>query len=113
MADADAVRRLALALPEVTERPSHGTPAFRVRDRLFARLKEDELLVAFVADLDEKEALLQSAPDRFTTTPHYDGHPTVLVRLPAINERELAEVLTDAWLARAPKRLRDASGLGG
>lgn len=110
MADLEDVRRIALALPETTERPSYGTPGFRVRDRLFARLKEDDLLVAFVADLGEKEALLHSAPDRFTTTPHYDGHASVLVRLSAIGLDELAEVLADAWAARAPKRLREAAG---
>ncbi|QUF04139.1 hypothetical protein KCV87_33185 [Actinosynnema pretiosum subsp. pretiosum] len=66
------VRRIALALPGVVERASYGTPGWRVSDKLFARLHEQ------------------------------DG---VLVRLGAIDEPELREVLTDAWRARAPKRL--------
>jgi hypothetical protein len=102
----DDARELALGLPQTTERPSYGTPGFRVADRLFARVKEDDVLVVWVADLGEKEMLLNAEPGRFFTTPHYDGHPSVLVRLSAVDRDELAELLTDAWLARAPKRLR-------
>ncbi len=108
MATDDDVRRLALALPDTTEKPSYGTPGFRVRDRLFARLRgEDGALVVWRADLDEKAALLAAAPDRFFTTPHYDGHPSVLVRLEAVGLDELNEVLTESWLVRAPRRLAD------
>jgi hypothetical protein len=53
--------------------------------------------------MDEKEALLASAPDRFFETPHYDGSPMILVRLSAIDEDELREVITDSWRARAPR----------
>ncbi|WP_354700058.1 hypothetical protein DSM112329_00320 [Paraconexibacter sp. AEG42_29] len=108
MADVALVRRLALALPSVTERSSYGTPGFRVRDRLFARIHDDgEQLVAWVADLEEKEQLLEAAPGVYTTTAHYDGHASVLVRLDAVSDDELSEALEQAWLARAPKRLRD------
>lgn len=105
MATEDDVRRLALSLPETTERPWRSTPGFRVRDRSFARIRDDGLVVVFVADLDEKEALLVAAPQTFTTTPHYDGYPAVLVRLDSIEPDELAEVLTDSWRLKAPKRL--------
>ncbi len=108
VATEDDVRRIALALPETTEKPSYGTPGFRVKDRLFLRLRSDAegWLVVFVADLDEKEALLASAPDRFHTLPHYDGHPSVLVDLDAVGADELTELVTDSWLARAPVRVR-------
>jgi hypothetical protein len=102
----DDVRELALALPETVEKPSYGTPGFRVADRLFARVREEDVLVVWVADLGEKEMLLQSEPEKFFTVPHYDGHPSVLVRLAEVDRTELGELLTDAWLARAPKRLR-------
>ena len=110
MANEDDVRRLALALPETTEKPSYGTPGFRVKDKLFLRIRSDEegALVVFVADLGEKEALLASDPTVFFTTPHYDGFPSVLVRLEAVDLDELGELITDAWRVRAPKRLRDA-----
>ena len=77
-----------------------------MRDKLFARVHDDpELLVVWCGDLDEKEALLASDPNRFTTTPHYDGHPLVLVRLPAVDVEELGELLADAWRVRAPAKL--------
>jgi len=103
----DDVRRLALSLPATTEKPSYGTPGFRVRDKLFARIRDEgDLLVVWVADLAEKEALLAAEPATFTTTPHYDGHPTVLVRMDVVGVDELAELLADAWRVRAPERLR-------
>jgi hypothetical protein len=105
MATLDDARSIALALPSTVERSSYGTPGFRVRDRLFARLREDDVLVVWVADLGEKEMLLRSEPAKFFTVAHYDGHPSVLVRLSAVDRTELRELLTDAWRARAPKRL--------
>lgn len=109
----DDVRRLALALPATTEKPSYGTPGFRVNDKLFARIRDEgDLLVVWVADLGEKEALLAADPAKFTTTPHYDGHPTVLVRMGAVDVDELGELLADAWRARAPRRLRDSLDAG-
>ena len=106
MPSEEDARRIALSLPETTERPSYGTPGFRVRDRLFARVHDlPATLVVWVGDMDEKEALLASAPDRFFETPHYDGYPMVLVHLEAIELDELTEVITDSWRARAPRRL--------
>jgi len=100
------VRELALALPETAERPSYGTPGFRVKDRLFARLRDDnEVLVLWCETLDEKEFLIGAEPDKFFTTPHYDGHAMVLVRLAAVDRKELGELLADSWRLRAPKRL--------
>ena len=61
--------------------------------------------MVFVADLDEKEALLASDPKKFFTTPHYDGYPTVLVNLKAVGVRELRELITESWRCKAPKRV--------
>jgi hypothetical protein len=108
MASDDDVRAIALSLPETEERPSYGTPGFRVKDRLFARIREPGVLVLWVADEGEKDFLLRAEPDKFFTTPHYDGYPSVLVRLGAVDREELRELLTDAWRVRAPKRLADA-----
>ena len=108
MASESDVREIALSLPETEERPSYGTPGFRVKDRLFARLREPGVLVLRVADEGEKDFLLRAEPDKFFTTPHYDGYPSVLVRLGAVDRDELRELLTDAWRVRAPKRLADA-----
>jgi hypothetical protein len=100
------VRELALALPETTEKPSYGTPGFRVKDRLFARIREEgDVLVIWCDSLDEKEFLIGAEPEKFFTTPHYDGHAMVLVRLGAVDRAELAELLEDSWRLRAPKRV--------
>ena len=99
------VRELALALPETSERPSYGTPGFRVRDRLFARLHQDgESLVLWV-DMDEREALARAEPEKFFWTPHYERHPMLQARLAALDRTELGELLRDSWRLRAPPSL--------
>ena len=109
MATEDDVRRLALALPATTEKPSYGTPGFRVKDKLFARIHQDGgVLVLWCAHLLEKESLIETDPAAFFTTPHYDGHPLVLVRLDAIGEEQLSDLLEGAWYVRAPAGLREA-----
>jgi hypothetical protein len=111
MAEIDTVRRLSLALPEVEEGTSYGTLAWKVRGKSFARLKDGETLVVMV-ELGEKEMLMAAEPHIFFETPHYHGYAAVLVRLAAIPEDELAEVLEDSWRRKAPKRLvaaRDAA----
>jgi hypothetical protein len=107
MATEDDVRRIALSLPETTEKPWHNTPGFRVKDKSFLRIRSEAegALVVFVADLGEKEAMLAAEPDKFFTTPHYDGYPTVLVHLEAVDEDELRELVTESWLQKAPKRV--------
>lgn len=111
MATEDDVRRIALDLPETTEAPSyHGSPGFKVKGKSFLRIRSEAEggLVCFVSDLGEKEALLASDEEVFFTTPHYDGYPTVLVRIDAVEVDELAEVITDSWLVKAPARVRKA-----
>jgi hypothetical protein len=104
----DDVRRVALSLPATTEKPSYGTPGFRVKDKLFARIREEgNAVVVWVEDEEEKHALIASDPDTFFTIPHYDGYAMVLVRFRAVGVDELEELLTDAWRLRAPKRLRE------
>jgi hypothetical protein len=106
------VRRIALSLPETTEKPWHGTPGFRVKDKSFLRIRSEAegALVVFVADLGEKEALLASDPKKFFTTPHYDGYPTVLVNLKAVGVRELRELIVESWRCKAPKRVLQTYG---
>jgi hypothetical protein len=96
------VRELALSLPATTEKPSYGTPGFRVRDRLFARIREEGVLVLWRESEEEKEALVEAEPEKFFTTPHYDGYPNILIRLGAVDREELAELLEESWRLRAP-----------
>ena len=110
MASEEDVRRIALSLPEVTEKPWFNTPGFRVRDKSFLRIRTEAEggLVVFVPDLGEKEALLASDPDKFFTTPHYDGYPVVLVHLEAVGDDELTELIVESWRVKASKRLLKA-----
>jgi hypothetical protein len=96
VASEDDVRELALALPNTIEKSSYGTPGFRVRDKLFARIREAGVLVVWCESLEERDFLIEGEPEKFFTTPHYDGQPMVLVRLGAIDRDELAELLAES-----------------
>ena len=123
MADADDVRRLALALPHVAEIDSDGFD-FRVDGRGFVwsyperlpgkprRIRTD-IAVLYVGDEAEKQALLLGEPRIFFTAPEYGSWPLVLVRLAEVGAGRLAELVTDAWRMRAPGTLAaelDAAG---
>ena len=120
MATWEDVRRLATGLPEVEET---GGNAYRVRKKGFAwerplRKQDYEalgaaapdgpILGARVPDVGAKEALLADDPEVYFTTPHFDGYPAILVRLEAISLDELEELLVEAWLVQAPKRVAKA-----
>jgi hypothetical protein len=111
--DWDTVRELALAFPEVEEDTTHSQPAFRVRRKLFVWMSPHEQ-GAFCVRVNpaEKDFLLASNPEVYFTTPHYEAHPAVLVRLERIRRDELAERIEDAWLLRAPKRLVEEFAAG-
>jgi hypothetical protein len=115
MADADDVRRLARALPDVTEIESDGFD-FRVAGKGFVwsyperrpgqprRIRTDTA-VLYVGDEAEKQALLLGEPDVFFTVPSYDGWPLVMLRLAEVDVVRLEELVTDAWRMRAPDEL--------
>lgn len=120
MATWDDVRRLALALPGTSEEVSRGNAAWVVGKRFFVwerpLLKTDlkalgdaapdgAILGARVEHLAAKEAMLADPSGVFFTTPHFDGYPAVLVRLDAITDDDLEEVVVEAWLDRAPPKM--------
>jgi hypothetical protein len=132
VADWDDVRRLALALPDTDEQPSHGHAAWRVHGKLFvlerplrardlqelgAEAPAGAILGARVEHLAAKEALLADDPSVYFTTSHFDGYPMILVVLQRIGLTDLEELIVEAWLSRAPKRAAReyaaAHGLGG
>jgi hypothetical protein len=119
----DDVRRLALALPETSERESRGSSQWRVKDKLFVwerPLRNSDLealgesapdgpiLGARVEHLVAKEALVADPSGVYFTTPHFDGYPAILVQLDLIAVADLEEVTVEAWLARAPAKLAKA-----
>jgi len=105
MVSHDDVREVALALPNTSEKPSYGgRPSWRTPKRMFIWIREDpEALVAWVDSEEEKLMLIDSEPDKFFTTDHYDGHPIVLVNLDAIDRDELHELVVESWRQRATK----------
>ena len=121
MASWKDVHRLAVRLPQTVERSSRDDLLdWRVKDKSFAwerPLRRADLqalgdaaptgpvLAARVPDLGAKQALLADDADVYFTTPHFDGYPAILVRLDRITVPDLEELLVEAWLCRAPKRL--------
>jgi hypothetical protein len=115
--------RIAAGLPGVTEGERHGNPTWFVGGKAFAwdrpfskadirRYGQDEppagpILAVAVADLDEKEAVLASSSGAVFTIPHFNGYAAVLIQLQGVAKRELAELITDAWMIHAPAHLRD------
>jgi hypothetical protein len=123
MADLD---ELALSLPQTTKEVSDdGRPEYRVHGKLFCcqrgRRKDavdertgerlDDVLMFRVADVGVKELLLSDTRGVFFTTPHFDGYPAVLVRIPSLTQLdrgELHDLVAEAWLTRAQKRVAKA-----
>jgi hypothetical protein len=119
MASQEDVRRIALSLPETVQEETGF--AFAVlnqgkrkgfawvwQERILPkkpRVPNPDVIALRVADESEKEMLLAADTEKFFTEPHYNGFPAILVRLPAIDADELAELITDAWRCRAPRSL--------
>jgi hypothetical protein len=125
-AKVEDVHELASAMPHVTV--DYGTgdnPIYQVGKKSFIFFRNPrpdafdpetgerypDVIVFWVPSEDDKQALVQDERSPFFTTPHFNGHPSVLVRASRIGEltrQELAEVIQDAWLSRAsPRRAAD------
>jgi hypothetical protein len=121
MATLNTVARIVGALPETAETCSAtGLRWWVVKKKTIAwerplkrsdlaalgkRAPKGTILGVWLPDLMTKESLLSANPDVFFTTPHFDGHPSVLIPLARIDAPTLRAVLVEAWLGRAPKRL--------
>ena len=121
-ATVEDVHELAAAMPHVTvEYGPQGNAVYQVGRKSFVFFRTprpdavdpetgeryDDVIVFWVPDEDDKQALVQDPDSPFFTTPHFDGHPSVLVRagrLGEVSRQELAEVVEDAWLSRASRR---------
>jgi hypothetical protein len=134
-ATVDDVHELARGLPGVTVvHGTSGNPVYQVGRRSFVFFRNprpdavdpdtgeryDDVIVFWVGSESDKQALVQEPSSPFFTTAHFDGHPSVLIRagrLGEISRDELAEIVEEAWLARAsPARarawLREREALG-
>jgi hypothetical protein len=109
----DEIRAHALSLPGVEEATSYGTPAFRVRKRLIARVHEDGESLVVKVDPQEREALLATQPDVFFITAHYLYETSwILARMAEADAAELRELVTEAWRRLAPRRIVEAFDAG-
>jgi hypothetical protein len=109
-ADFAFVRSVGRSLPGTEESTSYGTPALKVKGKLFARLWEDERTLVVGASFADREFLVQHDPAVFYITDHYRDYPWVLVRLPKVRRAQLRELLEEAWRRVAPKRLLKEDG---
>jgi len=117
MTDAETARRIALSLPAVEDTSGPGFVSFRVRGKQFAwtyreRVDPKKPRVPVITALavrttpEEKLIKLGADPEKFFTDEHYHGFPAVIVRLASVDERELRELLVDAWRCQAPRSLQ-------
>jgi hypothetical protein len=123
MADLDA---LAMAMPQTTKEVSDdGRPSYLVHGKMYCFHRSrrpdavdpdtgermSDVLMFRVADLEEKEVILSDGRRLFFTTPHFDGYPAVLLRIPdlaQLDRNELRDTVAEAWLTRAQKRVAKA-----
>ena len=121
-ANADDIHEVAAAMPHVTvEWGPQGNAVYQVGGKSFVFFRNprpdavdpdtgeryDDVVVIWVESADDKQALVQDPDSPFFTTPHFNGHPSVLVRasrLGQVSRGEIAELVQDAWLSRASKR---------
>ena len=106
------VRESALALPGVDEGTSYGTPAWRVKGKLFARLHQDGESLVLRASFDQRELLMEKDPRAYFITDHYTNHEMMQVRLSAAKPEAVDELLAESWRHCAPKKLREAFDAG-
>src|SRR5206468_12947956 len=114
MATEDDVRRICLSLPEtsgedgfaVLNRGKYKGFAWTWKERIDpkkARVPNPEVFAIRTANVDERDGLIASDPEKFFTEPHYNNFPAVLARLVNIDIEELGELLIDGWRCQAPK----------
>ena len=126
MATMADLNELALALPHTeTELSDDGRPSYKAHGKFFIVHRSrradavdsdtgerlDDVLMFRVADLDVKDLLVADDRGIYFTTPHFNGYSAVLVRIPdlaRLDREELREMVVEAWLTRAQKRVAKA-----
>jgi hypothetical protein len=102
----DTVREIAQTLAGAEESTSYGTPAFKVKGKLFARQHQDGESLVIAVDPAAREETMNAAPKKFYITDHYLNYPWMLVRMKKVNKDELRDLLMGAWRRVAGKTLK-------
>lgn len=100
----DNACEIARTLPGAEETTSYGTPAFKVKGKLFARFHQDGESLVVSVDFDEREEMMNADPEKFYITDHYRNYPWILVRLSKVRPDELRDLLLGSWRRAAPKK---------
>lgn len=101
----ETVCEIARELPGAEESTSYGTPAFKVKGKLFARFHQDGESLVVGVDFDEREEMMNADPEKFYITDHYRNYPWILVRLSKVRPEELRDLLLGSWRRAAPKQM--------
>jgi hypothetical protein len=105
----EAVRKIALALDNVEEGSSYGTPAFKVRGALMARLRDDLGALVVRMSIEDREELIAADPKTYFITDHYLNYPWILVNLARVHPDAMRDLLRAAWRSAAAEK----KGTGG
>jgi hypothetical protein len=104
MVTVDDVRRVALGLPRTTEHLIRDRVKFRVKQLVYVAFSRDETLMGFAFPKEERQALVDSEPDKFLLPPASDlRYHWVAVRTAVLDVEEMTELVTDAWTMVVPK----------
>src|SRR5256886_11740608 len=101
----DTVRQIAETLPGAEESTSYRTPAFKVKKKLFVRQHQDGESLVIGINFEEREEMMNAAPEKFYITDQYLNYPWMLVRMSQVNRDELRDLLMGAWRRVAGKKL--------
>ena len=101
----ETVRRIAQTLPAAEESTSYGTPAFKVKGKLFARQHQDGESLVVGVDFEERAEMMSAGPEKFYITDHYLNYPWMLVRMSKVRPDELRDLLIGSWRRVAPNNL--------
>ena len=109
----ERVRRICLALPETSEKISHGEPTFFVRKKVFAMCSinhhnDGHIAVTIPAAIGVQQALIKQSPKKFYRPPYVGVRGWVGIELPQVSDKELAAHLREAWILIAPEKLHSA-----
>ncbi|MBX7249260.1 MAG: MmcQ/YjbR family DNA-binding protein [Caulobacteraceae bacterium] len=101
----DEVRELILALPETEEGLSWGYPSFKAGGKFLTRIRdEDDSVIVYVSSVDERDMLIEAAPDAYHLTDHYRAYPIVLARIGRIDRDWFAAHILRRWRRLASKQ---------
>src|SRR2546421_3738648 len=93
----ETVRQIAQTLPGAEESTSYGTPAFKVKGKLFARFHQGGEALVVSVDFEQREEMMNTSPEKFYITDHYLKYPWVLVRMSSVTPDELRDLLVGSW----------------